>query len=232
MKRLFSAQPKPAKARKPVKRARFENTSANTRTLSASADDVWQQDIMVLREAARRRLQEQKTDAIVAVERNNPFQEIAASLDSPALETRRRAVRNLYELDPDRAATLFNVALRDGSADERREIGAALAASGLVEEAVNNLMAKSHKDCYSALSLLFLVAKAGEVQPLIKVIERQPSLELRLALIKLLASTNEPEVLPAFRRLAVSGGLATEVRLAVLEAITQLTTKESTSSAA
>jgi len=51
-------------------------------------------------------------------------------------------------------------------------------------------------------------------------------------LIKLLASTNEPEVLPAFRRLAVSGGLATEVRLAVLEAINQLTAKDSTSSAA
>jgi hypothetical protein len=186
---------------------------------------------MVLREAARKRLDVSKSAAI-ALERLSPFQEIAASLDSPAIETKRRAVKNLYELDPDRAATLFNVALRDGSVEERREIGAALAASGLVEEAINNLMAKSHKDCYSALSLLFLVAKAGEVQPLIKVIERQPSLELRLALIKLLASTNEPEVLPAFRRLAVSGGLATEVRLAVLEAITQLTTKDSTSSAA
>jgi len=230
MKRLFSAQPKPTKTRKPVKRAR----PVSTRSFSeVNADELWQQDIEVLREAARRRLQKSTTTgAIVVREPHTPFQEIAASLDSPALDTRRRAVRNLYELDPDRAATLFNVALRDGSVEERREFGAALAASGLVEEAVNNLMAKSHKDCYSALSLLFLVAKAGEVQPLIKVIERQPSLELRLALIKLLASTNEPEVLPAFRRLAVSGGLAAEVRLAVLEAINQLTTKASTSSAA
>jgi HEAT repeat protein len=229
MKRLFSAQPKPVKARKPVKRAK----SVGTQNLSeVTADELWQHDIEVLREAARRRLQKSSSGSLVAREPNTPFQEIAASLDSPALETRRRAVRNLYELDPDRAATLFNVALRDGSVEERREFGAALAASGLVEEAVNNLMAKSHKDCYSALSLLFLVAKAGEVQPLIKVIERQPSLELRLALIKLLASTNEPEVLPAFRRLAVSGGLATEVRLAVLEAINQLTAKDSTSSAA
>ena len=229
MKRLFSAQPKPVKARKPVKRAKSV-TPQNF--AEVTADELWQHDIEVLREAARRRLLESTSGALVAREPNTPFQEIAASLDSPALETRRRAVRNLYELDPDRAATLFNVALRDGSVEERREFGAALAASGLVEEAVNNLMAKSHKDCYSALSLLFLVAKAGEVQPLIKVIERQPSLELRLALIKLLASTNEPEVLPAFRRLAVSGGLATEVRLAVLEALNQLTTKDSTSSAA
>lgn len=229
MKRLFSAQPKPTKARKPVKRP----SSVGTRNLSGvKVDELWLQDIEVFREAARRRLQKSTTNALVVREPHTPFQEIAASLDSPALETRRRAVRNLYELDPDRAATLFNVALRDGSVEERREFGAALAASGLVEEAVNNLMAKSHKDCYSALSLLFLVAKAGEVQPLIKVIERQPSLELRLALIKLLASTNEPEVLPAFRRLAVSGGLATEVRLAVLEAINQLTAKNSTSSAA
>ena len=221
---MFSARSKTAKPRKPTKRA---GPATSRRLPEVNADEIWHQDIMVLREAARRRLLESNTNSPVVVERNNPFQEIAASLDSPALETRRRAVRNLYELDPDRAATLFNVALRDGSAEERREFGAALAASGLVEEAVNNLMAKSHKDCYSALSLLFLVAKAGEVQPLIKVIERQPSLELRLALIKLLATTNEPEVLPAFRRLAVSGGLAAEVRLAVLEAITQLTASTS-----
>ena len=225
MKRLFSGPTKTARTRKPVKRAR------STRTSSISEEELWRQDIMVLREAARRRLDVSNSEA-AALKRPSPFQEIAASLDSPAIETKRRAVKNLYELDPDRAATLFNVALRDGSVEERREIGAALAASGLVEEAINNLMAKSHKDCYSALSLLFLVAKAGEVQPLIKVIERQPSLELRLALVKLLASTNEPEVLPAFRRLAVSGGLAAEVRLAVLEAITQLTTKDSTSTAA
>src|SRR6185369_688434 len=222
MKRLFSAQPKPVKARKPVKRVKSVSPQGFS---EVTANELWQHDIEVLREAARRRLQESTSGLVLAREPNSPFQEIAASLDSTALETRRRAVRNLYELDPDRAATLFNVALRDGSVEERREFGAALAASGLVEEAVNNLMAKSHKDCYSALSLLFLVAKAGEVQPLIKVIERQPSLELRLALIKLLATTNEPEVLPAFRRLAVSGGLATEVRLAVLEAINQLTTK-------
>jgi hypothetical protein len=219
MKRLFSSQTKSNKLRKPVKKVK----KAPAKSLPAGAEDeLWQQDIATLREAARRRLSDRTPNFSNALERVNPFKEIAASLDSPTLEVKQLAVKNLYDLDPDRAATLFNIALREGSLEQRREIGVALAASGLVDEAINNLMAKSHKDCYGALSLLFLVAKAGEVQPLIKVIERQPSLELRLALIKLLATTNQPEVLPAFRRLAISGGLDPEVRLSILEAIKTL----------
>src|SRR6185369_2919404 len=92
------------------------------------------------------------------------------------------------QFDPDQAATLVNDALRDGSPEERRRIGSALADSGLLYEAIDDLMAANHEHCYSAFSLLFLVAKAGVVEPLISVIEKNPSLELSLAGIPALAS--------------------------------------------
>ena len=66
------------------------------------------------------------------------------------------------------------------------------------------------------------MAKAGEVQPLLRAIEAHPNSEVRLAVVKLLALSGQKEILPAFRRLAVRGSLPTEVRSAVMEAIYQI----------
>ncbi len=115
---------------------------------------------------------------------DSPFEQIAELLDDPSAEVREKAVRDLYEMDPDQAATLVNDALRDGSPEERRRIGSALADSGLLYEAIDDLMAENHESCYGAFSLLFLVAKAGVVEPLSSVIEKHPSLDLSLAVIQ------------------------------------------------
>src|SRR5262245_34447138 len=163
-----------------------------------------------------------------------PIQEVVKSLADPQAAVCTTSVQALYDMDHDRADSLLNIGLREGSLEQRREIGAALAASGVVDEAISNLMKGNREDCYGEFSLLFLVAKAGEVQPLIRLIEKHPNIALRLAVVSLLASSGGPEVLSAFRRLALSGSLASEVQLALLEAINQITnpTKETTPSAA
>ena len=66
------------------------------------------------------------------------------------------------------------------------------------------------------------MAKAGEVQPLMRVIESHPSIELRLAVIKLLALSGDPEVVPSFRRLAARSSFPPEVRAEIMEAIYQI----------
>ena len=181
-------------------------------------DERWNRDIATLREAAQqlaqRRSKPQKS--------NTQFEHIAELLDDPSAAVREKAVRDLYELDADRAATLVNDALRDGSPEERRRIGSALADSGLLYEAIDDLMAENHEHCYSAFSLLFLVAKAGVVEPLSAVIEKHPSLDLSLAVIRLLASSGEPEVAPTLQRLAANASLPPELRSAAAESINQL----------
>src|SRR6185436_19405579 len=152
---------------------------------------------------------------------NGPFDEIAQSLDHPSAEVRKKAVRDLYELDPDRAATLVNEALRAGSSEERRRIGTALADSGLLYEAIDDLMAANYESCYGAFSLLFLVAKAGVVEPLGTVIEKHPSLDLSLAVIRLLASSGEPQVAETLQRLSANEALPSELRSAAAESITR-----------
>ena len=63
------------------------------------------------------------------------------------------------------------------------------------------------------------MSKAGEVQPLISAVESHPNIETRLTAVTLLAMSGQPEVVPAFRRLAVRGSLPAEVRSAVMEAL-------------
>lgn len=193
-------------------------------TATISDEERWQTDMATLRKAAGQ-LALRRAESTFPIrkkdetrfERNfdQVLSEQSASID-------KASIRALYDQDPDRAASLFNLALRDGSPEERRRIGAALAASGLVDEAINSLIVGNRENCYGEFSLLFLVAKAGEVQPLIRLIEMHPNMELRLAIVRLLASSGGPEVLSAFRRLAVNSALATEVRLALLEAINQI----------
>ena len=196
---------------------------ADAEELDRNEAQRWREEMAILRRAAEE-LASRRNAAKAGVPlrvTGDPFDRVAAGLEDPSAEARYAAVRALYSLDPDRAASFFNIGLREGSSEQRRKIGAALAGSGLVDEAIDDLSGDSHENSYGAFSFLFLVAKAGEVQPLLQVIENHPSIDLRLTVIKLLASSGEPDVVPAFRRLAASS-LPPEVRAAVAEAIGQL----------
>ena len=188
-------------------------------------DERWSNDIATLRRAAEELARRRNGKAKFGPARipHSPFEQIAELLDDPAAEVREKAVRDLYAMDPDQAATLVNDALRQGTPEERRRIGSALADSGLLYEAIDDLMGENHESCYGAFSLLFLVAKAGVVEPLSSVIEKHPSLDLSLAVIRLLASSGEPEVASALRRLAANTSLAPELQAAAAEAATSLT---------
>lgn len=146
---------------------------------------------------------------------------IARAFDDQSEDVRDAAARALFDLQPDRIAS-FARTLREGSPDRRRRIGAALASSGLAAVAINNLAGQSREQGYEAFSLLFLMTKAGEVQPLVRAVEGHPNMEVRLAVVRLLALNGQAEILPSFRELAVRGVLPSEVRTAVIEAIYDL----------
>jgi len=152
------------------------------------------------------------------------FHHVSAAFDDQSIEVRSAAARAMFDLQEDRAAA-FTRALREATPERRRKIGAAIASSGLAAEAIRNLTGESRDKTYDAFSLLFLMSKAGETQPLMRAIEEHPNIEVRLAVVKLLALSGQPDILPAFRRMAVRGSLPPEVRSAVMEAIYQITSQ-------
>jgi hypothetical protein len=152
------------------------------------------------------------------------FQKVSAAFDDQSVEVRNAAARAMCELQEDRAAA-FTRALREASPERRRKIGSAIASSGLANEAIRNLTGESRDKTYDAFSLLFLMSKAGELQPLMRAIEDHANIEVRLAVVKLLALSGQTDILPAFRRMAVRGTLPPEVRSAIMEAIYQITSQ-------
>lgn len=194
-------------------------------------DERWRREQEILRRAAvelaKRRAQQEVAamSQLTTVAEQKSLETITEFLEDPSREVRNQAARELYRVNPEFAATFFNSALREGPPARRRTIGAALAGSGLVNDAIEALNSGRQRNAYSTISLLFLVAKAGEVQPLLKLLEDHPSIELRLALIELLALSGEASILPALKRLAVKRILPAEVRSAVMEAIYQLGTQ-------
>ena len=152
------------------------------------------------------------------------FRLITGAFDDSSTEVRNAAARALSDLGMDRAAS-YTKALRKASPDRRRRICAAFASSGLASEAINCLAGESREVTYDAFTILFLMAKAGEVKPLIETIENHADLAVRLAVIKLLAFSNHADVVTAFRRLAVRGSLPSEVRSALMEAIHDINTQ-------
>ena len=159
------------------------------------------------------------------------FRNICEAFDDPSVEVRSAAARALFAIQEDRAAA-FTRALREAPSERRHRIGAAIASSGLANEAIADLTGESRDKTYDAFSLLFLMSKTGEVQPLMRAIEEYPTTEIRLAVIKLLALSGQADVLPAFRRMAVRGSLPPDVRSALMEAIYQITSQSPADGAA
>ena len=114
--------------------------------------------------------------------------------DDHSPHVRNAAARAFRKLEPTRTVDLFNRSL-EGASDERRQnIGGAIAASGLATEAIDNLVSENREDTYNALSILFVMAKTGEVAPLVNAIERHESVQVRMAAIKLLTLTGQAEL--------------------------------------
>jgi hypothetical protein len=199
-----------------------EDFPGNEEVGDAAEEARWREHKAILRRAAEELAQRRaKAKAAALVGTDDSFQRLAYSLEYASPKACNLAVRTLYSLDPDRAASFFNLALRESSLERRKKIGAALAGSGLVSVAIENLASGGQQKSYSAFSLLFLVAKAGEVQPLIQLIERHPNMELRLAVVRLLGSSGERDILPALEQL-LTGDLPPHLQSAIIEAINQI----------
>lgn len=181
-------------------------------------EEQWHEDMATLRRAAEEFARRRPIQQTIERRTNlDTFHRLAASLnDTPADGP---TIRKLYNLDPERAATFLNISLQECTPEERQQVGVALEASGLVDEAIRNLTGGNHGRSYRAFSLLFLVAKAGAIRPLLRIIESHENMELRLALIRLLGSSQPPDLVFQFQRLLANNSLPLELSNAVKEAV-------------
>ena len=145
------------------------------------------------------------------------FELITSAFDDSVVEVRNAAARALYNLNSDRTGS-FTRALREASPERRRKIGAAIAGSGLAANALNALSGESREQTYHAYSLLFLMAKVGEVFPLLQAVSRHSNIDV-VYRDQIIALSNQQQVLSSLRNMAAREALPPEVHAAVMEAI-------------
>ena len=241
------------KGRKPVHSVaprRRTDSPPKSRVRATHDDEQWQRDMAILRRAAedlaRRRSElgmnaglfadefDRKAAVSLIAQRRSEFgisgpvcadqfDRMAASVIESSDQQRPTIIRELYNLDPERAASYLNMVLQGTTQEERQQIGAALQKSGLIDEAIENLTGSNHSNSYRAFSLLFLIAKAGTFEPLMRVIEDHPNIELRLALIRLLGTSGAPGLSRELKRLLTKKSMPAQLSLAIREVTTQLT---------
>ena len=205
------------------------STAVSEEQDSVQSLDSFQNEEAVLRRAALElveRKAELRAAALAHANKSGPasLKTISTALDDPSPTIRNASVRALFELNPELAASVLNDRLRSGSHEQRRRIGTALTGSGLAAEATANLNDTSPENMYRSVSLLFLLAKAGEVQSLLSVIENDGNVALRLALIKMLSTSGNDNVLTTFHRLAQNSSLHADVRSEVMRVICEMET--------
>lgn len=125
---------------------------------------------------------------------SDAFALIARCFDDHSPHVRNAAARAMRKLEPNKSVDLFNRALEEGSEERRKNIGNAIAASGLAAESINNLVSENREDTYNSLSILFVMAKTGEVQPLVEAIEEHENEEVCRAALKLLTLSGQSEL--------------------------------------
>ncbi len=133
------------------------------------------------------------------------FSRIAARFDENSADIRNHAARELRASDPARVVELFNRALEEASSERRRNIGSAMAASGVAAEVIDMLGGESREETYSALCLLLTMAKTGEVMPLVQAIENHDNVYVRIAAVRLLTLNGQEEIANAAARRRLEG---------------------------
>src|SRR5262249_39245969 len=84
------------------------------------------------------------TTSLAQIKTRESLHYIKGAFDDQSADVRNAAARGLFEYQTDRAAA-FTQALREGSPERRRRIGAAIASSGLANEAIRNLTGESRE---------------------------------------------------------------------------------------
>lgn len=152
------------------------------------------------------------------IDHESVFVHVAVALADEAREVRAAAARAVSRLSFDRADAYVRVI---ESTDEQtlRDVAQACVKAGFTAQAISRLASEDRRQAYEAFSLLSLVAKAGETEPIFETIECNRDIEVRLTCIRLLDLDAQPQLRERLRRIGGNGGVPEKVRRAIIETV-------------
>jgi hypothetical protein len=152
------------------------------------------------------------------IEHESVFAPVIMAFADEAREVRAAAARSLSRMNFDRGEAYVRL-IETAEAGTLRKVAQSCIKAGMVTQAIDRLISEDRRLAYEAFSLLSLLVKSGEMQPLSDAISNHSEVNVRLALIRLIGTSSQPEAATMLRHLAVREGLPEKVRAALLEIV-------------
>lgn len=152
------------------------------------------------------------------IEHESVFASVIMAFSDEAREVRAAAARSLSRMNFDRGEAYVRL-IETAEAETLSKVAQSCTKAGMVTQAIDRLISEDRRLAYEAFSLLSLLVKTGETQPLADAISSHPEVNVRLALIRLIGTSSNPESATMLRHLAVREGLPDKVRSALLEIV-------------
>ncbi|HMF55342.1 MAG TPA: HEAT repeat domain-containing protein, partial [Pyrinomonadaceae bacterium] len=146
------------------------------------------------------------------------FAPVIIAFADEAREVRAAAARSLSRLGFDRADAYVRLA-ESPNMEILQQVARACIKGGMVSQALDRLASEDRRQAYEAFSLLSILARANEVEPILDAIEHHGSMEVRLNAVRLLGMAGQPQLLQQLRHLAVRDNVPEKVRTALLEVV-------------
>lgn len=153
-----------------------------------------------------------------AIDHESVFSAVLVALADEARDVRAAAARSLSRLSFDRAEAYVRV-IETSDTEELGEVARACIKTGMAAQALDRLASEDRRQAYEAFSLLSLLVKAAESQPVLEAIEQHADINVRLIAVQILGVSAEPEIAPALRHMAVREGMPEQVRTALMEVV-------------
>jgi HEAT repeat protein len=152
------------------------------------------------------------------IDHESVFVHVAVALADEAREVRAAAARAVSRLSFDRADAYVRVI---ESTDEQtlHDVAQACVKAGLAAQAISRLASEDRRQAYEAYSLLSLIAKAGETEPIFDTIECNRDIEVRLTCVRLLDLESNPHLSERLKRIGENGGVPEKVRRTIKETV-------------
>ncbi|MBD0372456.1 MAG: HEAT repeat domain-containing protein [Pyrinomonadaceae bacterium] len=152
------------------------------------------------------------------IDHESVFAPVLMAFADDAREVRAAAARALSRLNFNRADAYVRL-IDCADAETLTSVAQACVHAGMAKQAVDRLASEDRRQAYEAFTLLSLLVRAGENEPILEAIRSHRSDDVRLAAIKVLGIFGRPEVLQNLRELAVTDGIPETVRMALMEVV-------------
>lgn len=193
--------------------ARELGTHPAQRAVSALCDSALHDADSSVRSAA--------VTALGSIDHESVFAPVLIALADDTREVRAAAARTLSGLHFDRAAAYTRV-MQTADNNTLHDFAKACVKTGIVGQAADWLGSEDRRHAHEAASLFSMLAKAGELEPIVDLVKTHKDNQVRLAAVRALQAADPVQAAATSRELAALQGLPEVVRTSLLEFLYKL----------